>query len=93
MTLENGNREELGRVAEEIYETRIRPAVETAENIGKMLILDIVTGDYEIDEMQNSLAMNKRMLAKYPGKRLAGFRIGYNAVHAMGGYRPMPSKP
>jgi len=32
------------------------------------------------------------MRAKYPGERLAGFRIGYDAVHAFGGYRPMPSK-
>ncbi|GEM_PF-3998234 len=45
------------------YDNHIRPVVETDENISKMLILDIITGDYEIDEMQNSHALNTRMLA------------------------------
>ena len=92
MTQEHLSNEEFGRIADEVYETRIRPVVETDENIGKMLILDIITGDYEIDEMQNSLAMNKRMLTKYPAERLAGYRIGYDAIWSFGGYRPVPSK-
>ena len=86
------SKEEWGRAAAELYQTRIRPFVETNENLGKMLILDPVTGDYEIGDMSNSLAMNKRMLAAHPGSRLAGFRIGCDAVQAFGGYRPLPSK-
>ena len=86
MTYHEMSKQEWGRTASEFYQTRIRPHVETEENIGKMLILDVVTGDYEIDDMNNSLAMNKRMLAKHPGSRLAGFRIGYDAVQAFGGY-------
>ena len=92
MTPKSLSNEEFGRIADELYETRIRPTVETEENIGKMLILDIITGDYEVDEMENSLAMNTRMLEKYPGKRLAGFRIGYDAVWSFGGYRLLPRK-
>ncbi len=92
MTQPEISTEDFGRIADEFYQTRIRPVVETEENIGKMLILDVQSGDYEIDDMNNSLALNKRMLAKHPDSRLAGFRIGYDAVQAFGGYRPMPSK-
>ncbi len=92
MTQQQISKEETRRAAQDFYQTHIRPIVETEENIGKMLILDVATGDYEIDDMNNSLALNKRMLAKHPGNRLTGFRIGYDAVQAFGGYRPMPSK-
>jgi len=92
MTQERMSNEEFGRIADEVYDTRIRRIVETDENIGKMLVMDIETGDYDIDEMNNSMALRYRMLTKYPAERLAGFRIGYDAVHAFGGYRPMPSK-
>ena len=92
MTQQEMSKEEFGRIADELYKTCIRPLVETEDNIGKLILINVNTGEYEIDEKQNSLAMNKRMLAKYPGKRLAGFRIGYDAVQAFGGYRPMPSK-
>jgi hypothetical protein len=32
-----------------IYENQIRAKVETQENIGKIISIDIETGDYEID--------------------------------------------
>ncbi len=92
MTQEPLSNEEFGRRADEMYDTRIRPLVETDENIGKIIIVDIETGDYAIEEKDTSFEARKRMRAKYPGERLAGFRIGYDAVHAFGGYRPMPSK-
>ena len=39
--------EEIGRRGQEIYETKLRSRVETEENIGKIISIDVDTGDYE----------------------------------------------
>ena len=41
--------EEIARRGEEIYERDSRANLETEENRGKFLIIDIATGAYEID--------------------------------------------
>jgi hypothetical protein len=75
--------EEIGRRGQELYEQSIRPRVETEGNIGKQIVIDIETGDYEIDD--DGLAASRRLLAKHPGAALYGARIGYNAVYTLGG--------
>jgi hypothetical protein len=75
--------EEIGRRGEELYERDLRAQVETEENIGKIISIDIETGDYEIAD--DSLVTAKRLLAKHPGAAIYGMRIGYNAVYAVGG--------
>jgi len=75
--------EEIDRRGQELYEQQIRPLVETPENIGKQIVIDVETGDYEIDE--DGLAASRRLLARHPGAALYGLRIGYNAVYTLGG--------
>jgi hypothetical protein len=75
--------EEIARRGEEIYAQRLRNSVETNDNLGKIIVIDIETGDYEIDE--DGLAANRRALAKHPGAALYGMRIGYDAVESFGG--------
>jgi hypothetical protein len=75
--------EEIGRRGQELYEQSIRPRVETEGNIGKQIVIDIETGDYEIDD--DGLAASRRLLVKHPGAALYGARIGYNAVYTLGG--------
>jgi hypothetical protein len=41
--------EELFRLALEIYDRRVRPALRP-EDDGKFIAIDVVSGDYEIDE-------------------------------------------
>ncbi len=84
--------EEVDRNAVTLYEDSIRPLIETEENIGKIVVIDVETGDYEIDIDRNSLALTKRMLAKHPNPLLYQFRIGYDAVDAFGGFRPKATK-
>ena len=72
--------DEADRNALELYENRIRPLVETDENIGKIIVIDAATGEYEIDMDRNSLAMTKRLLAKHSTPLLYQFRIGCDAV-------------
>ena len=72
------SREEVGRRAREIYENSIRHQVYTEENIGKMVIIDIETGEYAVDEMGIESAHLLRR--KNPLARLYGIRIGYKVA-------------
>ncbi|WP_318729455.1 hypothetical protein [Roseofilum sp. Guam] len=56
--------EEVAKRAYQIYEGEIRQKVETEENIGKMVIINVETGDYDIDE--TGLQAAKNLQAKSP---------------------------
>ena len=77
--------EEIGKRGQEIYENKLRARVETPENFGKIISIDIDTGDYEIDD--DLIKAGDRLLARHPGASLYGARIGYDAVYAIGGAR------
>jgi hypothetical protein len=66
-----------------LYAERIRAEVETPENIGKMVIIDVETGDYEVDEL--GLEASHHLHAKRPNAPLYGIRIGYNVAESLGG--------
>ena len=74
---------EIDRRGQEVYEQDIRGKVETAENIGKQIVIDVETGEYEIDS--DGLAASRRLLVKHPEAALFGARIGYDAVYTLGG--------
>ena len=77
------SREEAAARGEAIYEQEIRSKVERPSK-GKYLVLDIETGEYEID--QDDLAATKRVMAKRPDAVLYGLRIGYPAAYRLGGF-------
>ena len=74
------------RRAHETYDAKLRPIVDTPENLGKMIIFNIETGDYEIGDKMG-IEANRKMQARNPGIELAGFRIGYRSVDTFGGIR------
>jgi hypothetical protein len=75
--------EEIARRGKEIYETQIRAQIETTENIGKIISIDIKSGDYEIDN--DLLTTCHRLQARHNNPVLWTERIGFNAVYAIGG--------
>ena len=75
--------EEVALRAKQLYESRIRQEVEVEESIGKMVIIDIETGDYEVD--QTGLQASRNLSKKHPNARLFGIRIGYNVAVSLGG--------
>jgi hypothetical protein len=77
------SREEVARRARELYDTRIRDEVEREENVGKMVIIDVETGEYGVDE--TGLPSARRLREKNPNARLFGIRIGYNVAASLGG--------
>ncbi len=74
--------EEVAVRGEALYEQGIRAHVE-APHKGKFLVVDIETGDYEIDA--DDLAATKRALAKRSDAVLYGLRIGYPTAYRLGG--------
>jgi hypothetical protein len=55
--------EEVARRGKELYEKGIRAQVETVENIGKIISIDVETGDYEIDD--DLVVTSRRLQAKH----------------------------
>jgi hypothetical protein len=74
--------EEIDRRGWEIYR-KLLPQIETDENIGKIISIDVETGEYAIDD--DTLSASGRLLARRPDAALFGMRIGYDAVYALGG--------
>jgi hypothetical protein len=75
--------EEIGRRGQEIYEQRLRALVETEDNVGKIISIDVESGDYEIAD--DLLSAGRRLQQRRPDALMYGKRIGYNAVYAVGG--------
>ncbi len=67
------NREELARQGDAIYESDIRPVV-SAQDIGEYVLIDVATGDYEIDA--DELAASDRPLARHPQAQVWLRQIG-----------------
>jgi hypothetical protein len=73
----------ISRIGHEIYETQLRAKVETDENIGKLISIDIKTGDYENgDKLVTTI---ERLQVRHPDAEIWSERIGYDAVYAIGG--------
>jgi hypothetical protein len=75
--------EEVVAAGERLYEERIRSVVETPSNIGKMLTLDVETGEYRIGI--NSAEGGLELKRKRPASRLFTVRIGYDVGVSFGG--------
>jgi predicted ATP-dependent Lon-type protease len=77
------NDEEITQRGKELYQNAIRPKVETPENIGKIISINVETGEYEIDD--DLLVTSLRLRTKQADAALWTERIGFNAVYAVGG--------
>lgn len=74
---------EIAQRGKDLYQQRLRSQVETTDNIGKIIAIDLNTGDYEIDK--DLLAAYNRLKAKQPNTVTWIERVGYDAVYAIGG--------
>lgn len=76
-------KEEVVRRGKELYESRIRPQVDEETHKGKILVLDIESGDYAFDE--DHLAAHRQVRERHPDGVFYGMRIGYPALGKIGG--------
>jgi hypothetical protein len=75
--------EEVAHCAKQLYESSIRQKVESEHNVGKMVIIDIETGEYEVDK--TGLQAGRNLTQKNPNARLFGTCIGYDVAASFGG--------
>lgn len=81
MSYSNETSEAIAARGEEIYQQQIRDKVDPKHK-GKFLVLDIETGDYEIDA--EDLVATDRLLAKHPNATIYGVRVGFPAAYGIG---------
>jgi hypothetical protein len=75
------SKEEHARRGTAIYETQVRPRVE-AGNHGKIVAIDIETGEFELAE--DPLTAADGLLARCPDAQIWLVRIGHRGVHRFG---------
>jgi hypothetical protein len=75
--------DEVARRGEDLYDREIRARVETDDNVGRIISIDVETGDYEVGD--DPLETGQRIQSRHPGAPIWTKRIGYNAVYAVGG--------
>jgi hypothetical protein len=76
------NDAEIARLGKERY-GNLRLQVETPGSIGKLIEIDVKTGDYEIGD--DILEISDRLKARHPDAEMWAERIGYNAVYTFRG--------
>ncbi len=66
---------------EQLYDI-LRAQVETPEQIGKLIVMDLISGDYEIDASSDDLGLeaSRRLQNRHPGVALHALRIGYRTA-------------
>lgn len=67
-----------------LYESQIRSLVNTEENVGKLLSVDILSGDYEISDDFNHIEAVFCLRARQPNAVVYTLRIGYAAAFSRG---------
>ena len=76
------SKEEFAQRGDLIYQTQIRPQVET-DNRGKIVAIDLETGDFELDARE--IAACDRLEARHPDAQIWIVRIGSRHVRRFGG--------
>ncbi len=74
--------EEIAARGTKIYEDSIRAKVER-EHHGDFVIIDIDSGDYEVD--REDIVASKRILERRPEAILFGLRAGFPTAYRLGG--------
>ena len=81
-------------IGKSIYEKDVLPHTTHADK-GKMVVIDVSSGDYEID--RNSLVARDRLIERQPDAIVYIGRVGYPTAYRMPGIRyaadPRPRQP
>ncbi|MFN7788278.1 MAG: hypothetical protein ACK5QY_07565 [Pseudanabaena sp.] len=76
------SKEEFAQRGDLIYQTQIRPQVE-ADNHGKIVAIDIETGDFEVDARE--IAACNKLEARHPDAQIWIVKVGSRHVRRFGG--------
>jgi hypothetical protein len=73
---------QIAELGQRYYEANLAKLLEPQHN-GKYLVLDVDTGDYEVDA--ENMAAYDRLAARHPGKIFYATRVGYGVLFSLGG--------
>jgi len=76
------SREEIAQRGETLFTEQIEPRLDEGDH-GKYVILDIESGQWEIDASDASAT--KRILQRLPSAVLYGLRVGFPTAYRLGG--------
>lgn len=76
------SKEEFARRGDEIYQTQVLPQIKE-ENHGKIVAIDLETGDFEIDSRE--IAACQRLESRHQNAQIWIVRIGSRYVRRFGG--------
>ena len=82
--------EDVVTIGKSIYEKDVLPRMTDADK-GKMVVIDIYSGDYEID--RNSMVARDRLIERWPDAILYTGRVGYPTAYRMPGIRIVGRHP
>ena len=74
-------KEEIAARGKQIYNDKLRATLER-EHLGKFVVVDVLSGDYEIDEEDAEACL--RILSRRPDALLFGIRIGQETAYRFG---------
>ena len=83
MPATNYTEEEIVQRGQALYEQKIRAAIDEIENKGRMLVINVETGEYEMDA--DDVTAAKRAKARFGAAALFTIRIGHPAAYRLGG--------
>ena len=75
------HKKDTAAIGRAIYQDKILPGL-SSEDIGKVVVIDINSGDYEINYDDASAMFS--LLERRPDAFMWSERVGYPAVHRMG---------
>ena len=64
---------------------RMRPQIETADNIGMLIMIDVDSGNFEIADDDLGFAASALLRERHPSAKLFALRIGYNVSASFSG--------
>lgn len=76
---------EVSAIGEALYRRHLRARLDTPENLGKLLMLDIESTDFEITDDLHEAEAAEKLRRRRPEAVVYTLRIGYVATEAVGG--------
>ena len=85
MDFEDYDPEEADKLGKAIYREKILPLLDRQAYKGKIVVIDIKSGDYEIDDDSTA---SERLRKRRPNAFTTAERVGYRAPVTFCGYLP-----
>jgi hypothetical protein len=78
------NSKDIAARGKAIYEEHLRARFDTDENLGKILSIDVNSGDHEMGEDGDDIEILDRLRSRRPDAEIYTLKIGYPAAVALG---------